>query len=700
MTTFASKPVSTTSPASATALAGRTEMPSTFAGGPAAYVASSGTVIDANAPWTVDPKGTTPSSKFRIPLRGGMNPGRQAGVTTPGSFALAPDVGGPLMFASPDTPGMPAPSTKTAWDFLPEGWSVERGTGHRAPTDCEAVEFTTARGERLRVIYPKTFTPITQLESARLGIITPEMHRVSQREPHLSPAQVRDEVAAGRMVIPANINHLKYNLDPMCIGRASKTKVNANMGASPVSSGTDEEVEKLRWAERWGADTVMDLSTGGDLDACRDAILRASTVPIGTVPIYSMIIGKKIEELDWETIEASLHHQARQGVDYFTIHAGVRKGHLKYVKNRLIGIVSRGGSLLAKWMLVHNQENIMYTRWDDICKILRQYDVTFSIGDGLRPGGLADATDDAQLAELETLGELTERAWRHGVQVMIEGPGHVPFDQIEFNAKIQRRLCHGAPFYVLGPLVTDMFPGYDHITSCIGATAMAYHGAAMLCYVTPKEHVGLPKKDDVKQGCIAYKIAAHAADVALGIPGSRDRDDELTKARAALNWEKHFDLSFDPDTARAYHDEDLDVDTDFCAMCGHDWCSVRISKEIQEFMSGKAEGYERMGGKDGTVAGAAKKSAGLSPEQQEILAKRGVLSPDEIHKLASKTKKVMDKKASGQEGTAASSEGKLSCHSDYVDPETAKKLQAEKAGVVVQLDVRPALGIAKGDRII
>jgi phosphomethylpyrimidine synthase len=695
-------------------------MPSTFAGGPAAYVASSGTVIDANAPWTVDPKGTTPSSKFRIPLRGGMNPGRQTGVTTPGSFALAPDVGGPLMFASPDTPGMPAPSTKTAWDFLPEGWSVValgasaaiENSGPRAGTNAGCsnclsdthcfVEFDNARGERLRVIYPKAFTPITQLESARLGIITREMKRVSERETHLSPVQVRDEVAAGRMVIPANINHLKYNLDPMCIGRASKTKVNANMGASPVSSGTDEEVEKLRWAERWGADTVMDLSTGGDLDACRDAILRASTVPIGTVPIYSMIIGKKIEDLTWEVIEETLHHQARQGVDYFTIHAGVRKGHLKYVKNRLIGIVSRGGSLLAKWMLVHNQENIMYTRWDDICRILRQYDVTFSIGDGLRPGGLADATDDAQLSELETLGELTERAWRHGVQVMIEGPGHVPFDQIEFNAKIQRRLCHGAPFYVLGPLVTDMFPGYDHITSCIGATAMAYHGAAMLCYVTPKEHVGLPKKDDVKQGCIAYKIAAHAADVALGIPGSRDRDDELTKARAALNWEKHFDLSFDPDTARAYHDEDLDVDTDFCAMCGHDWCSVRISKEIQEFASGKAEGFERMGGKDGTVAGAAKKSAGLSPEQQEILAKRGVLSPDEIHKLASKTKKVMDKKSSGHEGTAASSEGKLSCHSDYVDPETAKKLQTERAGagVVVQLDVRPALGIAKGDRII
>jgi hypothetical protein len=299
----------------------------------------------------------------------------------------------------------------------------------------------------------------------------------------------------------------------------------------------------------------------------------------------------------------------------------VRRGHLKFVKNRLIGIVSRGGSLLAKWMLVHNQENIMYERWEDICDILRQYDVTFSIGDGLRPGGLADATDDAQLAELETLGELTERAWRRGVQVMIEGPGHVPFDQIEWNAKVQRTLCHGAPFYVLGPLVTDMFPGYDHITSCIGATSMAYHGAAMLCYVTPKEHPGLPKKDDVKQGCIAYKIAAHAADIALGIPGTRDRDDELTKARAALNWEKHFELSFDPDTARAYHDEDLDVDTDFCAMCGHDWCSVRISKEIQEFMSGKAE---------------ASREQSTLTEQRRVLS--SATSAEELHRLASKTK--------------------------------------------------------------
>jgi len=290
--------------------------------------------------------------------------------------------------------------------------------------------------------------------------------------------------------------------------------------------------------------------------------------------------------------------------------------------------------------------------WDDICDIMREYDVSFSIGDGLRPGGLADATDRAQLAELCTLGELTERAWRKGLQVMVEGPGHVPFDQIEFNMKLQRRLCHGAPFYVLGPLVTDIFPGYDHITSCIGATAAGFHGASMLCYVTPKEHLGLPKKDDVKQGCIAYKIAAHAADVALGVPGTRDRDDELTKARAALNWEKHFELAFDPEFARLLHDEDLDVDTDFCAMCGHDWCSVRISKEIVEFASGKTADY---------AWDHAKQTAALSPEQLAVLEKRGVLSPDEIHKLASKTKKAVGAEAS-----------KADCHSDYVDGEQAR----------------------------
>jgi phosphomethylpyrimidine synthase len=584
---------------------------------------------------------------FPLPPLGG-NPSSVNSGTSPASFAaprrIAPGSAGRYSFSSPDTPGMPEPSTKTAWDFMPSDWTRRPG--------FEQIYQSSAAW-----MAPAGFAPITQLEHARVGAITPEMRRVAEREPHLTAEQVRDEVAAGRMIIPANRVHCGYNLDAMAIGRASRTKINANMGASPVSSGTDEEVLKLRWAERWGADTVMDLSTGGDLDECRDAILQNSTVPVGTVPIYSMIIGRRLEDLDDDAIMQMVAHQAQQGVDYFTIHAGVLREHLPYVKNRLIGIVSRGGSLLAKWMLVKKRQNPMYTLWEDICDVMRRYDVSFSIGDGLRPGGLADATDRAQLAELSTLGELTERAWRKGVQVMIEGPGHVPFDQIEYNMKLERRLCHGAPFYVLGPLVTDMFPGYDHITSCIGATAAAYHGASMLCYVTPKEHLGLPKKDDVKQGCIAYKIAAHAADVALGIPGTRDRDDELTKARAALNWEKHFELSFDPDTARAYHDEDLDVDTDFCAMCGHDWCSVRISKEIVEFASGKEHDY---------AWDKAKVSASLSTDQQAILEKRGVLSPDEIHRLASKTRKSV--KADGD---------KASCHSDYVGADQAQEIQRE-----------------------
>jgi phosphomethylpyrimidine synthase len=602
-----------------------------------------------------------PSDRWTLPSLGN-NPSSDRAGTTPGSFAKQPNVlpgrAGAYTYSSPDTPGMPPASERTAWDFLPDGWTTEElsaSPSSGALKNNGEVVFEQADGTWRRVRFQVAFVPSTQLEFARLGVITPQMKRVAERESHLTPLQVRDEVAAGRMVIPANKVHLEYQLDPMCIGRASKTKINANMGASPVSSSTDEEVEKLQWAERWGADTVMDLSTGGDLDACRAAIVKNSRVPIGTVPIYSMIIGRKIEQLSVELILESLEHQASQGVDYFTIHAGVLREHLPYVKRRLIGIVSRGGSLLAKWMLHHQQQNPMYTNWEAICEIMRKYDVTFSIGDGLRPGGLADATDIAQLSELATLGELTERAWRCGVQVMVEGPGHVPFDQIEYNMKLQRQLCHGAPFYVLGPLVTDMFPGYDHITSCIGATAAGYHGASMLCYVTPKEHLGLPKRDDVKQGCVAYKIAAHAADVALGIPGSRDRDDELTKARAALNWEKHFELSFDPDLARAFHDEDLDVDTDFCAMCGHDWCSVRISKEIVEFHSGKEEEYqwER-----------AKVTAALTSEQQEILAKRGVLAPEEIHRLASKTKKVVA--GSGQ---------KASCHSDVASSDEAKAIQ-------------------------
>ena len=508
---------------------------------------------------------------------------------------------------------MPALSTKTAHDFLD----------------------------------PNARPPVTQLEFARAGVLTPQMVRVAEREPHLSAEQVQAEVAAGRMIIPANTVHLGYKLDAMAIGRASTTKVNANLGASPVSSGLDAEVDKLRWAIRWGADTVMDLSTGGDLNACRTAIIQESTAPIGTVPIYSMIIGRSLEELTHEVILQELENQAKQGVDYFTIHAGVLKEHLPLVKDRLIGIVSRGGSLLAKWMLIHNRQNPMYELFDEICEIMRAYDVSFSLGDGLRPGGLADATDAAQLAELYTLGELTERAWSKGVQVMVEGPGHVSFDQIEWNMKEQRRVCHGAPFYVLGPLVTDMFPGYDHITSCIGATAAAYHGAAMLCYVTPKEHLGLPKEDDVKQGCVAYKISAHSADVALGIPASRDRDDNLTRARAALNWERQFELSFDPDLARALHDEDLDVDTDFCAMCGHDWCSVRISKEIAEFASGKDAEFQ--------PAAKSVKSQALTGEQQVILEQRGILTQDALKKLARK--------------------GKAACHSDVADVDKAIEIQ-------------------------
>ncbi len=575
---------------------------------------------------------SVPTARNRVPLRGAANPSSHGRGTTPGSFAAAPDVGGPLTYASPDTPGMPAPSEKAAWDFNPQ------------PRGAESA--------------------VTQLEKARLGITTPEMRRVADRETHLTAEQVRVEVAAGRMIIPANTVHLGYRLDPMAIGRASRTKINANLGASPVSSGTGEEVEKLRWAIRWGADTAMDLSTGGDLDACREAILRDSTVPIGTVPIYSMIIGRRLEELSHDVILSGIEHQAKQGVDYFTIHAGVLREHLKYVRKRLIGIVSRGGSLLAKWMLVHGQQNPMYELFDDICDIMREYDVSFSLGDGLRPGGLSDATDDAQLAELETIGELTERAWAKGVQVMVEGPGHVPFDQIEYNMKLERRLCHGAPFYVLGPLVTDVFPGYDHITSSIGATAAAYHGASMLCYVTPKEHLGLPKRDDVKQGCVAYKIAAHAADVALGIPGSRDWDDELTGARAALNWDRHFDLAFDTDIARAFHDEDLDVDTDFCAMCGHDWCSVRISKEIAEFASGKDEAF---------AWDKPKLSAALTDDQRAILEQRGVLDPQEIHRLASKTERAVGA-GKGQQA---------SCHSELVADAAEARRRQESALVQI-----------------
>jgi phosphomethylpyrimidine synthase len=545
---------------------------------------------------------------------------------------------------------------------------------------------------------------MTQLESARHGTITPEMRRVALRE-GTTPETIRAEVARGRLVIPANVRHLAGSggeaptasnghdrsypdvavghpgagttsrlwvnqtaaqrqaviddpatlrgeraprrLDPTGIGRIITTKVNANIGASPVSSSTDEEVEKLRWAQRYGADTLMDLSTGGDLGACRQAIIDHATIPIGTVPIYSMIVGRRLEDLTYDVILKEVERQARQGVDYFTIHAGVLRRHLDLVGPRVTGIVSRGGSLLAKWMIHHGKENPMFELFDEISAIMREYDVTYSLGDGLRPGCLADASDGAQLAELRTLGELVARARAAGVQAMVEGPGHVPLDQIGWNMRIEQEICDDAPFYVLGPLVTDVFPGYDHITSAIGATEAARHGAAMLCYVTPKEHVGLPKSDDVKQGCIAYKIAAHAGDIARGVAGARQWDDDLSKARAALNWPRQFELAFDGATARALHDEDLEVDTEFCAMCGHDWCSMRISKEIQAFASGKDAAFQ--------PERAALRSPGVDDEGRELLRRRAVALP------------VI--------------EGKHACHSDHVpDADRARAVQDAVGG--------------------
>ena len=516
---------------------------------------------------------------------------------------------------------------------------------------------------------------MTQLEAARRGVVTPEMSRVAERE-NVSPEMIRSEVARGRLVIPANVRHLAGSgghepapgngtarpesspvghpgargdarlwvnqtvvqrsreiedpelcrgqraakrLDPTGIGRMITTKINANIGASPVSSSTDEEVEKLLWAQKFGADTLMDLSTGGPLAECRQAIIDNSTIPIGTVPIYSMILGRRIEDLTYDVILREIERQAKQGVDYFTIHAGVLKEHLPLIRQRVTGIVSRGGSLLAKWMLHHNKQNPMFELFDEISAIMREYDVTYSLGDGLRPGCLADASDPAQLAELHTLGELVLRAREAGVQAMVEGPGHVPLDQIAFNMQLQQRVCDDAPFYVLGPLVTDVFPGYDHITSAIGATEAARAGAAMLCYVTPKEHVGLPHAQDVKEGCIAYKIAAHAGDIARGINGARQWDDDLSRARAALNWPRQFELAFDGETARALHDEDLEVDTDFCAMCGHDWCSMRISKEIQQFASGKADGFQ--------PEQRAMRSPGVTAEGAELLRRRSASLP-------------------------------------------------------------------------
>ena len=427
---------------------------------------------------------------------------------------------------------------------------------------------------------------VTQMHYARRGEITPEMAFVALRE-GVDPEVVRDEVATGRAILPANVNHPES--EPMVIGKRFLTKVNANIGTSAVSSSAAEEVGKLTWATQWGADTVMDLSTGSAIHTTREWILRNSPVPIGTVPIYQALekVDGKAEELSWDIFRDTVIEQAEQGVDYMTVHAGVLLRYVPLTAQRTTGIVSRGGSILAAWCLAHHQENFLYTHYDELCELFAAYDVAFSLGDGLRPGSIADANDDAQFAELRTLGELTQRAWDYDVQVMVEGPGHVPMHKIKENVDLQQEVCREAPFYTLGPLTTDVAPGYDHITSAIGAAMIGWFGTAMLCYVTPKEHLGLPDRQDVKDGVIAYKIAAHAADLAKGHPGAQDWDDALSKARFEFRWNDQFDLSLDPDTARAYHDATLPAEpaktAHFCSMCGPKFCSMAITEKVRAY---------------------------------------------------------------------------------------------------------------------
>ncbi|MGG3449474.1 MULTISPECIES: phosphomethylpyrimidine synthase ThiC [Bacillaceae] len=426
---------------------------------------------------------------------------------------------------------------------------------------------------------------VTQMHYAKNGVITPEMEYIAIRE-NMDPEVVREEVASGRAIIPANINHPEN--EPMIIGSHFHVKVNANIGNSAVSSSIEEEVEKMTWATHWGADTIMDLSTGKNIHATREFIIRNSPVPVGTVPIYQALekVNGVAENLTWDVYRDTLIEQAEQGVDYFTIHAGVLLRYIPLTIKRTTGIVSRGGSILAQWCLAHHTENFLYTHFEEICEILKAYDISVSLGDGLRPGSIADANDEAQFAELETLGELTKIAWKHDVQVMIEGPGHVPLHKIKENIDKEIEICQGAPFYTLGPLTTDIAPGYDHITSAIGAAMIAMHGTAMLCYVTPKEHLGLPDKEDVREGVIAYKIAAHAADLAKGHPGAQKRDDALSKARFEFRWHDQFNLSLDPDRAREYHDETLPAEgaktAHFCSMCGPKFCSMRISHDLRK----------------------------------------------------------------------------------------------------------------------
>jgi phosphomethylpyrimidine synthase len=542
------------------------------------------------------------------------------------------------------------PRTRIEW--VKERGGVEQYEGR----PIKPVDNGNATGKHLARDFPGTpkpyraldGKPVTQLEWARAGVITKEMIYIAERENlgrkqmleraqtthddgesfgadvplFITPEFVRSEVARGRAIIPANINHAE--LEPMIIGRNFLTKINANIGNSAVTSSVEEEVEKMVWAIRWGADTVMDLSTGRNIHNTREWIIRNAPCPIGTVPIYQALekVNGDPVKLDWEVYKDTLLEQCEQGVDYFTIHAGVRLAYIHLTANRVTGIVSRGGSIMAKWCLAHHKESFLYERFDEICDIMRKYDVSFSLGDGLRPGSIADANDRAQFAELETLGELTKVAWDKGCQVMIEGPGHVPMHKIKVNVEKQLKLCGEAPFYTLGPLTTDIAPGYDHITSAIGAAMIGWFGTAMLCYVTPKEHLGLPDRDDVKEGVIAYKIAAHAADLAKGHPAAQLRDDALSRARFEFRWVDQFNLSLDPDTAREYHDETLPKEAHkvahFCSMCGPKFCSMKITADVREYAESLTDNEKAALYPDAAQAGMAEMSEKFKAMGSEV----------------------------------------------------------------------------------
>jgi phosphomethylpyrimidine synthase len=587
-------------------------------------------------------------SFLRVPLREiAQTPTRMPSAggdvqETPNPPISVYDTSGP--YTDPDVTidprqGLPTPRV----DWIKSREDVEElsttsssyGRARRADAKLAGLRFHLSR----KPLVAKSGANVTQLHYARRGIVTPEMEFIAIRENQrvadgigfqhegvtwgasiprtITPEFVREEVARGRAIIPANINHPE--LEPMIIGRNFLVKINANIGNSAVTSSIEEEVEKMVWAIRWGADTVMDLSTGKNIHETREWIVRNSPVPIGTVPIYQALekVNGKAEELTWEIFRDTLVEQAEQGVDYFTIHAGVRLAYIPLTARRVTGIVSRGGAILAKWCLAHHQENFLYTHFEEICAIMKAYDVSFSLGDGLRPGSIADANDEAQFAELHTLGELTKIAWKHDVQTMIEGPGHVPMHLIRENMTRQLEVCHEAPFYTLGPLTTDIAPGYDHFTSGIGAAMIGWFGCAMLCYVTPKEHLGLPDRDDVREGVITYKIAAHAADLAKGHPGAQARDNALSKARFEFRWEDQFNLGLDPERARAFHDETLPAEgakvSHFCSMCGPHFCSMRITQDVREYAASHG-----LSGEDGLKKGLEEKALEFREKGAEI----------------------------------------------------------------------------------